>query len=137
MADDQEEHHELPTIHERAEEVAPPRPKNGLTEFMAAFEQTGPPGLSPEIAKQVTSEHISQILATQDRIPDLQLEDRKGSRRNQLILGSLAAVFVLSLVGILTFSGNPSLTEEVIKGLVYGTLGVIGGYGIGRTRTTN
>lgn len=100
----------------------------------AFFQQGGGSAINPEVASKVTSEHITQILKTQSDLNELQLEDRKGQRKQGVTLSIIGCAFLLLLVGLLVWTGNPALTEDVVKAIVFGGAGFAGGYGIGRRR---
>jgi Na+/proline symporter len=81
---------------------------------------------------KVTGEHITEMLAIDREQLGRVERDRSDQRKHQTRLAVIACAFVLLLVGLLTYTGNSALTENVLSGLVGLAAGAFGGYGFGR-----
>ena len=100
--------------------------------------QGGP--VSP-IASQITSQHITGVIDLQRR--ELENEDRQSERDFQAnqeegrIFAGLAVLGVVAVLGICALAAwqVPAYLPEIVTGSIGTAAGLIGGYGIGRSRS--
>lgn len=108
----------------------PPRQVREMMAMMASF------GPAPNpLAEKITVEHISQMLDLEALKLDHSRTDKSEERSAEFKVATLGSIFVLVLVGLLVFSGNAPLVQNVLSGLIGLVGGALGGYGVGRSRT--
>lgn len=89
---------------------------------------------SPEadIAKKVTSDHITQMLENQKQSMDYSFKDNKMTKIIYLIVFVITLVFIGVLVAFL--KEKPETLEKILTILISGGLGAFGGYGVGKNK---
>ena len=85
-----------------------------------------------EIAKKISSEHITQLLDQDKQAMEYEYKDSQSRRKYQIISISVVCVVVIALVLIL--KDSPDTLEKVLIGLGGVIAGAAGGYGIGKTK---
>ena len=86
------------------------------------------------IADKLTAEHISAMIAADEREGVRALEDQKHARNWQSIIAVLIIIAVALLLGYFAFLQQNSLVAEIIKMAAVGLGGFGGGYGFARWR---
>jgi hypothetical protein len=87
--------------------------------------------ISPEIevSKKVTAEHITTMLATQDKAMERTFKDKNQRRWFSLSVIGIVSAVLIALVVLLR--QNPDAMEKIITIVLSGLLGGAGGYGLG------
>lgn len=111
-----------------------PAPPHSVQEIFAAFGQFGGSSRS-RLLEKVTGEHITEMLSIQRESLKHDREDQTEDRKHSRVILFTVALFVLILVGMLLYSGNPQLTERVLTALISLIAGAVGGYGYGKSRS--
>ena len=86
------------------------------------------------IVDKLTAEHISSMIAADEREGVRILEDQKHARNWQSIIAVLIIIAVSVLLGYFGFLQQNSLVAEIIKLAAVGLGGFGGGYGFARWR---
>lgn len=118
---------EIPPELEQALQFVPKESRREIYGLMVSSMTRSP---EADIAKKVTSEHISQMLETQKRSMDYSFQDNKMTKMISLIVFILTLVFIGVLIVLL--KEKPDILEKILTILVSGGLGAFGGYGFGK-----
>ena len=86
------------------------------------------------ILQKLTPEHISDLIALSSKEVETEHEDKKDTRRILAVLGFAVLAAAVGFACLLAVKQNNDLLIEVIKLGAIAVGGILGGYGIGRTR---
>lgn len=119
-----------PEMAEVLRELPEPQRKE-VTRIMTAgfsmISRTSPEG---EIAKKVTSEHISTMLESQQKGMDYTYKENQHRMIFFVIVLLICVIAVVAIIALLKDNNSEAMTQ-ILTALISAALGAAGGYGIG------
>jgi len=85
-----------------------------------------------EVAKKITSDHITKLLDNQSKSMDYTHQDEV--QRKIYSFGVIVVAVVLIIVLVVLLKDNPDLLEKIISHLITLIGGALAGYGIAKTK---
>ena len=117
----------------RVLESLPPSQREPVEQFIGTAMSMSM-GMANPIASKVTSEHITDIIASSNREIDHEFSDRRHSRITLALSGGFVLIVLVVLVVTLAFLGMKDLLIEIFKYLGPFIGGLGGGYGFSAFR---
>lgn len=88
-----------------------------------------------ELMKKMTPEHVSEFLQGQREASNNEFKESRDSKIFMAFV--LAVVLVFVVVIVIQLKGNPDILEKVLYTIGGLITGLIGGYGFGKTRSSD
>lgn len=90
---------------------------------------------SPEnaISEKITQEHITQYLESSHKNMELSYKDKN---KNRIFIVVILILVIIMIFGIMIiFKNNPNMVEKILYTAGGFVAGIIGGFGLGRSRS--
>lgn len=101
-----------------------------MTRMMTAcFAMVSKSSPEAELAKKIEPEHISAMLAAQEKGMEYNYKEEKNKKIFFVVVLLIVVVAVIGIICLL--KENPETMEKILIGLISGALGAAGGYGVG------
>lgn len=126
-----------PEITEVLSELPEQQRKEVRRMYMAAFSMINRSSPEGDIAKKITSEHISSMLNAQEKGMDYAYKENQHRLIFFVVVLVVIVVAVVTIIALLKDS-HPESMSQILTALISAALGAAGGYGIGsRNRNDN
>jgi hypothetical protein len=129
------ENESLPPGIEPIIESLPKEHRNEIRSFLSFMMKSDGPSRS-SLFNKFNDKHITQFIEQLDRHDSREYEISKDKSKKNFGITVLAILITVALLVFFTMTlstSNPALFKEIISILIYGGLGFIGGFGVGRS----
>lgn len=125
------EYEEAAAANELSEEVKAPKELiREVQRFSMMMGTTGPQESS--VAKKITEEHITKMLALEEKGMETQYKENNGNRVFMIAIAVLGIGLVVTI--LVLFRDKPDMVEKILYAIGGLAAGFGGGYGIGKAK---
>lgn len=118
-----------PEIAEVLSELPDPQRKEVTRMMMASFSMISRSSPEGEIAKKITPDHISSMLAAQQKGMDYTYKENQCQKIFFVVILLIVICAVIAIIVLL--KDNPEVMMQILTALISAALGAAGGYGVG------